>query len=166
MTRLLLPPMVALLLGTACGGIEKKLAAGDGVWQITQYSIRISDGATGAVRLDETLADAGQITFVTEYDDWGGQFAILELPTARPNYPSGAYYGADAPPTELLPNSRYVLWDYNDQTLDFAWGASWSEPEEIPLEPDGDGYSGSSTLTFSYGIADTETWEQTYVLVP
>ncbi|MCO4747950.1 MAG: hypothetical protein KC912_24370 [Proteobacteria bacterium] len=160
-------PTPLLFALTACGGIEGTLAGGDGTWQIAEYRLTIRDASTGEVRFEETLAYAGSIRFVTEYDDWGGQYAIMELPTPRPLYPSATVYGPDAVPTELWPNTRYVLWDTGkDGRLKFAWGSGWSEPEELPLERDGDGYSGSSTIDFDFDIASTETWEQRYVLVP
>ncbi|TNE89436.1 MAG: hypothetical protein EP330_11275 [Deltaproteobacteria bacterium] len=155
-----------LLLLVACS-VESKLTAGDGSWQIAEYHLTIRDEATGAVRLDETLTNAGTVRFVTDYDDWGGQWAIVDLPTPRPFYPATIYYAEDAVPTELFPNTRYVLWDTGkDGRLKFAWGSSFSEPEEIPLDPDGDGYRGSSTLSFPYDITANEIWEQQYVLVP
>lgn len=160
-SHLVLPCALGLCALTACGGLESKLDGGDGTWQIAEFQITLTDVNTGAVRLDETLNNAGQVQFVTDYDDWGGQYAIMELPTPWPFYPS-----VSNPPTELMPNTRYVLWDTSDSELHFAWGSDWSDPEALVLEREGDGYRATSSRDFAYGIVESEHWEMSYVLVP
>jgi len=159
----IIPMLISLFVGSGCvKTMEDKLTAGDGVWQIAEYRIKYTDQNTGEVRIDETVTNAGQIQFVTEYNDWGGQWAIVELPQPSPSWP-----GDPGVVTELSPTTKYVLWDWkSDGFLQLAWGSDWSYPEEIELKADGNGFSGSSLQNYQSGVTGTEDKEQHYVLVP
>ncbi len=62
-----------------------------------------------------------------------------------------------------VPAERYVHWEGREGSLYFSWGSAL-RTEEIVLESTAGGWSGTSTMTFEFGIADQETWEQRYVL--